>query len=383
MIEDSSEETVFVDSAEGLRDAIRYIEREPLLGVDTESNSMHCYRERVCFVQLRSGPTNFIIDTIRFRDLEPLNDVFASRDITKVLHGADYDVVCLKRDFGLRFSGLFDTMVASQFLNFEGLGLAALCERFVGVRLEKKWTRHNWALRPISREHLDYLCSDVRHLFEIHAKLRELLVEEDLLPEAECEFERVSALQWSQKDFDPERYTKIKGVFDLDAVGRTVMREIFIAREKIADELDLPPFMVMNPDIMLDFAKRRPKTFDDMVRSFRFSRRLRDSHLSMFLGAVRRVESGEIPLVQTTKERRPRRDPAEVKCEDDLKEWRKKTCAAVKRPPLAVLPNHVIAEIIERRARSVDDLREIPYFGARRCERFGEAIAAIGRRHFR
>lgn len=380
--QDFMRDYVLIDSADALESAVVRMRDEPVIGVDTESNSMHCYRERVCFVQLRAGATTYLVDTIRFRDLSALAPLFADPRVVKVLHGADYDVVCLRRDFDLTFVNLFDTMLAAQFLNYEGLGLAALCERHFGVKLDKSLTRHNWALRPVEDRHLRYLCGDVVHLAELRRILEGELHTIDLFPEVECEFERVSRLEWSNRAFDPEKYLKIKGALDLDPKARTVLREIFIARESVAEELDFPPFMVMNPDVMLALAHERPTSREDFGRRFRLPRRAHESHIRRFVDAIARVESGETPIIVPSRPPRTRKDPREIKCEDDLRKWRTRRAAAENRPPLAILPNHVMAEILSQRVTTADALARVPYFGDRRRERYGAEILEITRKNF-
>jgi ribonuclease D len=365
---------VLVANKDELAAAAHEMAQHRLIGIDTESNSMYCYFEKVCFVQVQAGATAFIIDTVAVRDLEPLRDVFADPEITKVLHGADYDVVCLKRDFGLSFAGLFDTMLAAQFLEKPALGLAALCDSYLGARLDKSLTRHNWALRPIQQKHLHYLCGDVLHLENLFERLLDEIDARDLYPELRCEFERVADLEWSRREFDPERYTKIRGALDLDPVGRAALRELFAAREAIARELDLPAFMVLNPEHMVEVAVRRPQRPADLMPLVRAHRRLAPTHFAALTESVARVARGEVSLEPAAKPRRPRRDPREQKCEEGLRRWREKIAKIEQRPTIAILPNHVIAEVLERRPRTLDELAAIPYIGDRRVERYGPAV---------
>ena len=55
--------------------------------------------------------------------------------IVKVLHGSNWDVLWLQRDFGIYVVNLFDTGQAARVLNFPGLGYAFLLEKFCGVKV--------------------------------------------------------------------------------------------------------------------------------------------------------------------------------------------------------------------------------------------------------
>ena len=101
-----------------------FIEGHDAIGVDTESNSMYAYRESVCLMQISTPEANLIFDTLRIDDLSALDETFADPNIRKVFHGADYDVACLKRDYGFKFGGTFDTMISGLLLADDRIGLA-------------------------------------------------------------------------------------------------------------------------------------------------------------------------------------------------------------------------------------------------------------------
>ena len=90
--------------------------KQPVVAVDTESNSLYAYQEQVCLVQFSIPGTDYLVDPLVLLDLEPLRPIFADPGIEKVFHAAEYDVICLKRDFEFTFGGLFDTMVAARIL---------------------------------------------------------------------------------------------------------------------------------------------------------------------------------------------------------------------------------------------------------------------------
>ena len=86
------------------------------IAVDTESNSLHAYRERVCLIQFSTAKRDYVVDPLLFDDLTSLAPVFADAHIEKVFHAAEYDILCLRRDFGYSFASIFDTMQAGRIL---------------------------------------------------------------------------------------------------------------------------------------------------------------------------------------------------------------------------------------------------------------------------
>ena len=112
-----------IDTADALKDLVRSLQKEKVIGVDLEADSMYHFREKVCLIQMATGDTNVVIDPLMIEDLSPLKPVFKKPGIRKILHGADYDVRSLYRDFGITINNLFDTELASRFLGYAETGL--------------------------------------------------------------------------------------------------------------------------------------------------------------------------------------------------------------------------------------------------------------------
>ncbi len=236
---------------------------EPVIALDTESNSFHVYRERVCLIQISTRSRDWVVDPLS-ADPRPLGSVLAAAPAL-VLHGADYDVRCLKREYGFVLPRLFDTMVAARRLGRAGLGLAALVEQHFGVRLAKDYQRSDWGRRPLSAEQVRYAALDTHFLLPLHDLLAGELHERRLADEAWQEFARVAAVEPKPKVFDPEGWRRMKGARDLDAAGRAVLRALWIAREDRASALDRPPFKVMPEQTMLEVARRRPRSEEELL----------------------------------------------------------------------------------------------------------------------
>ena len=241
-----------------LAELVARLRQEPLLALDSESNSFHVYRERVCLLQLSTRSGDWIVDPLAV-DPRPLGEVLCDgREV--VLHGADYDVRCLRREYGWRLTGLFDTMAAARRLGRPALGLAALVEARFGVRLSKSFQRSDWGRRPLQADQLAYAALDTRYLLPLRDELSGELERTGRLGEARREFERIAAAEPREKVFDPEGWRRMRGARDLDDAGRAVLRGLWVAREDRARALDRPPFKVIGDEALLELARRRPST---------------------------------------------------------------------------------------------------------------------------
>jgi ribonuclease D len=249
--------TLVADPA-ALRDLAAAVRAAPAVALDTESNSFHVYRERVCVLQISTPAGDWVVDPLAV-DVGPLGEALCDGRET-VLHGADYDVRCLRREYGWRLPRLFDTMVAARRVGRPGLGLSALVEARFGVRLSKSFQRSDWGRRPLTREQLAYAALDTHYLLALHAELLGELRARGEEDAAREEFARIAAVEPREKVFDPEAWRRVRGVRDLDPEGRRVFRALYLAREEAARASDRPPFKVLAEDTMLALARRRPAT---------------------------------------------------------------------------------------------------------------------------
>ena len=255
---------VLVADAPALQRLVGALAGEPAIALDTESNSFHVYRERVCLLQISTRETDWVVDPFAV-DPRPLGPVLAAAPAL-VLHGADYDVRCLKREYGFALPALFDTMAAARRLGRAGLGLSALVEEQFGVRLSKDFQRSDWGRRPLTVDQVSYAALDTHYLLPLHEALARELRARGLWDDAAQEFSRIAAVEPRPRVFDPEGWRKLKGARELDAAGRTVLRALWVAREERASALDRPPFKVMAEQSMLEVARRRPGSEAELLR---------------------------------------------------------------------------------------------------------------------
>lgn len=260
---DARAEPRLVSDPAALEELAGELRAHPIVALDTESNSFHVYRERICLLQISTPERDVVVDPFAV-DVRGLGPVLASRTEV-VLHGADYDVRCLKREFEWALPNLFDTMAAARRLGRAQLGLSALVEAQFGVRLAKDFQRSDWGRRPLSPAQLRYAALDTRFLLPIHAALSRELADRDLLDEVRQEFARIAAVEPRPKSFDPEGWRKLRGARELDVAGKRVLRALWIAREERASALDRPPFKVLPEQSMLEIARRKPLSVDGLA----------------------------------------------------------------------------------------------------------------------
>ena len=229
------------------------------VAVDIESNGLFRYRERVCLVQLASDHGTFLVDPLSIDDVGPLGDLFSDRSVEKIFHAADYDLRSLDRDWRFRIDNLFDTSIAAALVGTERLGLQALVEEHVGVKLakSKKLQRSDWTKRPLSHKALRYAANDVCYLIEVSDILRARLEERSRFAWAKEEFERLAKIRHTPVD-RKMAFISMKGANRLNGKGLAVLRALCQLREREAKRLDRPVFKVA-PDSALVALASDPK----------------------------------------------------------------------------------------------------------------------------
>lgn len=371
---------VLVETPDALAACADQLSRARVIGVDTESDSFHHFREKVCLIQISDLTTDFVVDPLKVPDLSCLGPVFADRGIVKVFHGADYDVVSMKRDFKFEFHGIFDTMIAAQFLGFPRFGLADLIKRWWGHTIDKKWQRHDWAARPLLDEHLDYARGDshwlpaLRDLFEL--RLRQA----GRLEHVREECEALEAREWLRPRSDPADFYRVKGCKQLDTTGLKVLRAVYRLRESEAEAQDRPAFKILPDEILLEVAFRKPTDLESLAAAFRrnapFVRRYGDRLVDAVVGAL--DDDTPLPSPAEGPKREPGlRGPKAERLMGALKDWRNAEVDRTGLPPIAVVSNGVLKELVRLSPRSIEELAAIPDIRRWQAERYGALWVAM------
>ena len=325
------------------------------LAVDTEGDSFHHYPEKVCLIQLSHGVTDLLIDPLAL-DPAPLGPLLADAGQRKILHGADYDLRVLHRDFAFEVRGLFDTMIAARLTGETAFGLAALLERLLGVRADKRFQRADWSLRPLTAEMREYAVTDTRHLAELTARLEERLVALGRIEWAREEFERLERVRWSAASDDPEAYRRIKRSGDLSRRELAVLRELVRSREELARAKDRPPFRVLADEVLLELARRKPRGRGELQGVPRAPRGWPSGRVAeTMLAAVQRgLELPENELPEQRRGERRRLDPEFEARVKRLARHRDRVAEDLGLEPSLLAPKSVLIEL----QRRLDEGRE-------------------------
>ena len=348
-----------------------------LIAADTEAAGYHRYSDRVCLLQISTRDATFIIDTLALTHLDPIRAAFEGQESEIIFHDADYDLRLLGRDFGVGVTHLFDTKTAAQFIGERGFGLGALVEKFLGIKLEKKHQRADWAQRPLPPDMLAYAAEDTLHLPDLRDRLREELVARGRLKWAEEEFRITQQTRWPET-LEREPYLRLKGARELRPRQLAALRELHAWRESAAEARDVATFRVLSNEGLLEIARRLPEDLISLQGVPGMSPYVIDKRGNDLIAAVQRaqlIEEEQLPRFP----RGPRRPPPDAEFDvrtDRLKAARDKLADELDLDRGFLLPRQQIEDIARVNPQSLAELAQVPGLRNWQVEALGVAILA-------
>jgi ribonuclease D len=351
---------------------------EKVVAFDTEADSFYHYFDKTCLVQVATRRRAYLIDPIALggpAQLAPLGPVFASPDVRKVFHAAEYDLFVLKRDCGFKFANLFDTMISAQLLGYPALGLSALVERHCGVSLPKDEQRSDWSVRPLTPTQLEYAAADVAYLIRLSETLEKELRKAGRLDWARDEFQALCQREWPDRQFDEFGYLRIKGARGLGPTALAILRELYLVRDARARELDRPPFKVLGNRTMLEISECAPASLEELGRIKGVTELiLRRMGRDLLTAVARGKRSPHGPIPKLEGGGRRRMDRRTERCVAHLKRWRGRRASELQLDPGVFCPNSALEAIAWRRPRSPEDLLDLPEIKGWFAREFGTEV---------
>jgi len=345
---------IWVDTPKALSEMSRRLQKSCCIAVDTESNSLHAYRERVCLIQFSLDGIDYLVDPLVLEDLSALAPVFADPNIVKIFHAAEYDLICLKRDYHFEINHVFDTMLAARILGYSAFGLGAILNSKFNLELDKKYQKADWALRPMPPAMLSYARMDTRYLVLLREEMEKELAEKGLSDLAREDFFRISKVEGSIQELDDDGFWRINGAHDLNPRQAAILKQLYLARDTEARRKDCPPFKVAPNDFLIELAKTSPLTRVELLATG-LNERLLQRYSRIWLAAIQAgMHAAEIRAP------RPKKMNMELKFRvDALKAWRKKTASRLNVESDVILPRDVLMDIAEQNPNNLETLRNL------------------------
>jgi ribonuclease D len=347
---------VWIDTPSALNEMLVSLRRSPRVAVDTESDSLYVYFEKVCLIQFSIPGVDYLVDPLAV-DVTPIGEIFADARYEKIFHAAEYDILCLKRDYGFTFVNLFDTMIAARVLGWKRYGLGAILQDRFNVRPDNRMQRYNWGIRPLSDEALNYARLDTHFLLPLRElQIAELSAKKRLI-EAQQAFQRQTRVEPAPKVFNPNDFWRMRGARDLLPVERAVLRQLYIFRDEYARKLNRPPFKVINDATLVRLAQSRPSDLRSLGRIKGLSYRMSHHAGNGLLEAIAKGLKAPPPSYPHNQRNYPG-DETLARYEA-LRAWRRDVAKARNVEPDVILPNSILMALAKQAPRTAKALAEI------------------------
>ena len=306
---------IFVDTETGLRAVADDLRRDAVtaFAVDLEHHSHRSFQGFTCLVQVSTRERDYVIDVlvpaVRAKFRAELGASFEDPRVTKIMHGADYDVKWLQRDFGVYVVNMFDTGQAARVLQFPKFSLAYLLKHFCGVDAKKQYQLADWRARPLSAPMLAYASGDTKHLPYVYDVLKRRLRDAsakfgdgDLVMETLKRSETICKLVYVKPTYDvcdswrDEYLRKVPAnERDLDSNQLAAFAAAHAWRDATARALDESPGYIVSRALLLRIARALPATERALLAITRGDAPALASRAAAFLDVTRRAAASGAP----------------------------------------------------------------------------------------
>jgi len=364
---------ILIDNPSSLTDLADTLSQYPSISVDTESNSLYVYREQVCLIQISTADHDYLIDTLAIQDLSPLAKLFANPSQEKVFHASEYDIICMKRDYGFEFANLFDTMIAARILGEQSVGLASLLNTRLGIELNKKYQRANWGIRPLPQAMLEYASQDSHYLYPLRLILENELRENHLIELAREDFKLACEVQAHSSNGTSCNLWKVAGATPLSPQEAAILNELCEYRENEASRRNLPPFKIISNETLVRLSQLHPSSVSDLIGVKGLTVTMLERYGTGIFAAIYRGETA--PPIKRPRKIKP--DEQYLNRLNALREWRKNKGLELKVESDVILPRDQVELIASISPKTIEDLhvimKDIPY----RSKHFSKEIMSV------
>src|SRR5881227_633856 len=334
-----------ISNAAGLIELLPLIERNARVAIDTEADSLHCYREKLCLLQVSLPEGDFLVDPLAGNDLSALANALSRKEI--VLHGADYDLRLLRRALDFRPTRVFDTVIAARLLTVREFSYAALVEKYFGIELAKGSQKANWALRPLSEKMEEYARNDTHYLLALAEKLEKELIECDRFEWFQQSCERAIISAAIDRERDTQEAWRIRGSGLIRGREAAILRALWHWRDREAERFDRPSFHVLRNDQLIETARAASRGETPQFRHFS-DRRARDFQAT--IDSALALKEEDWPETRKRRGERPTREME--RAAEGMRKRRDQAASELKIEPSFIAPRATIDAIAADRARA-------------------------------
>lgn len=379
---------ILVNHAASFAALLKQLHKQPLVAVDTESNSLYRYYPKVCLIQItifadpsQPDPTrvvDYLVDSLAITQLEGLGELFQDPNVEVIMHAAENDILTLQRDFGFHFANLFDTQLAARILGWKQVGLAAILQENFGVVSDKRMQRTDWGKRPLTPQQILYAQMDTHFLPALRTSLIEQLQAAQRWEEAQEAFSMFQYLNYHERETSPRAFWQMKQAREVARADTGILQALWQWRETEAQRRDRPPFKIMTDQTLISLTNLQPASLYELKQIPGLGEIQIKQYGKLLLTTIARGQAAlppeHIPLPERSEQVLER---AVQHRYDALRQWRSQVAEQRGVAPEIVFSNTILLAIAQRLPQSTAELLEIPEIGPWKARTYGPPILAM------
>jgi ribonuclease D len=348
MTENQSLRYTIVNTKSQLAAVANRLQKQKIIGVDLEADSLYHFKEKVCLIQIAAEDINIVIDPFQIKDLSALKPLFKDRDIQKIFHGA-----------------------------MDETSLEAVLKRWFNVSLNKKYQRKDWSKRPLPEEMIAYAAEDARYLVPLAQRLVAKLKQKNRLAWLVEECEHLSNVRPTANDTQP-LFLHFKGAGELDPRSLAILEALLQFRKQIARKKDKPLFKIIQNNSLLNLAIEKPQSLEHIETTAALSPNqinMYGQHIINTIRTAMKLPSGTWP--KYPRKKAPVVRPDVGKRVKAIRDWRNRRAKMLKIDPALLFTNALISAIAVQNPIDIKALSKINDMKRWQKKEFGKDVIHI------
>lgn len=274
---DSRTRVYYVDTPKYLKNLINVLNHVDIVGFDLEADCFYHYEEKICLIQLYVKNSVNIVDPIAI-DIKPLFDALKNK--TLVIHGSQFDVRMMLKEYNFKPHKLYDTHAAACLLGYPKKSYAALVQHYIGIELDKTYQKANWTKRPLTKRMINYAANDTLYLLEIFSCLTEELNKASRFSwfEEQCVY-IVTSVEKTLKTESKKKVWLIPGSGSFNKYELAILKDLYFWRDKKARSSNLNVHTVILNKQLIDIVSWVSDVSKEEMPTFLLRHRYKDEIL--------------------------------------------------------------------------------------------------------
>jgi ribonuclease D len=284
----------YIDSPAKVSALIEELRPHKIIGLDTEFISEGRYEPHLCLLQLAAGEHVWIVDPLAIPKLDLLWNLLVEPGRELVAVAARQEIKFVEKGAGVPPAKVLDLQIAAGLIGYGyPLSHTNLVLRILGQKIHGGESFTDWRKRPLTPLQLRYAADDVRYLLAMRENLLGRAAKMDRVAwiEGECAAMMTNVLR------EEERW-RVSGSARLNRRQLAVLRELWRWRDHNARNMNLPAARVLGDSMLVEVAKRSPKTAEDLFALRGLDRKLlRDAERDILaaVNAALQLSDAQLP----------------------------------------------------------------------------------------